>query len=713
MATGDLHRRAAASGPKLTPEEIASRGFASAFRGVSETEVRNFLRRVADEVAALRNVEEDLSVRLREAEEQLRHPPAPTEQQLLDSLGEETARVLRSAQEAAEDIRSRAEERAAQLVKDAQEEARRTREAADEHAARRTQELDERAEEQERTAEQHATELREAAERDASEVREAAERDGTAERERAHREAEAELETARAGGRQLLDEARAVRERVLADLARRRALLQAQVDELRAGRDRLLDAYRVVKRTLSDATEALGQVEARAAVELASPPPSMALPPVEGEVELQLDVISAPAEIESPPPSVEEPEPAPDQPQPEPEPAPAAEVPPEPAEPAAAAEAAEAPPAPPAKGKLASKFRDALGLERDVVWEGAADESAPQPAADTTAGIEADWVEVTAAVSAPETAGDAAAEPAEEDTAKVAADVDELFARLRAGTEEPAGDESTPEPAAAEAGPEGERSEPEAASREPEAGSEPEPELDLAPGGDDARRLQRADALAPLHRALVRKAKRALQDDQNALLDAIRKVKKGKPTSETVLVPIEAHTSTWADVLRTDVTAAFAGGYESIAGDDANATDLPDGLLDELALTVIDPLRDRLADAVDSAADEEAMTQRIGARFREVKGQRLDQAADDILAVAWARGTYEAAPVGVSLRWLPEETGRCPDCDDDALEVTVKGEEFPTGQLHPPAHPGCHCFLVPAGGGDVTVADSDRHEVSA
>jgi hypothetical protein len=26
----------------------------------------------------------------------------------------------------------------------------------------------------------------------------------------------------------------------------------------------------------------------------------------------------------------------------------------------------------------------------------------------------------------------------------------------------------------------------------------------------------------------------------------------------------------------------------------------------------------------------------------------------------------------------------------------VKGETFPTGQAHPPAHPGCRCLLAPA-----------------
>ena len=75
-----------------------------------------------------------------------------------------------------------------------------------------------------------------------------------------------------------------MRERILADLGRRRMLLQAQIDELRAGRDRLLDSYRVVKRTLNDATEALVQVEARAAQELAGPPPALEVPPVDGEL---------------------------------------------------------------------------------------------------------------------------------------------------------------------------------------------------------------------------------------------------------------------------------------------------------------------------------------------------------------------------------------------------------------------------------------------
>jgi hypothetical protein len=51
------------------------------------------------------------------------------------------------------------------------------------------------------------------------------------------------------------------------------------------------------------------------------------------------------------------------------------------------------------------------------------------------------------------------------------------------------------------------------------------------------------------------------------------------------------------------------------------------------------------------------------------------------------------------LRWIVDDDGGpCPDCDDDALAgPTRKGDPFPTGQLHPPAHPGCRCVLVAEG----------------
>ena len=68
----------------------------------------------------------------------------------------------------------------------------------------------------------------------------------------------------------------------------------------------------------------------------------------------------------------------------------------------------------------------------------------------------------------------------------------------------------------------------------------------------------------------------------------------------------------------------------------------------------------------------------------------------DLLAAAYARGAFDATPSGAVLRWVPAEVGQCPDADDNALEPTVKGQAFPTGQPYPPAHPGCRCLVVPS-----------------
>ena len=67
----------------------------------------------------------------------------------------------------------------------------------------------------------------------------------------------AEVEAAKAHGRQLITDAQALRERVLADLSRRRNAGRAQIEQLREGRDRLLGAYEVVQRTVDHAVEQL------------------------------------------------------------------------------------------------------------------------------------------------------------------------------------------------------------------------------------------------------------------------------------------------------------------------------------------------------------------------------------------------------------------------------------------------------------------------
>jgi hypothetical protein len=228
------------------------------------------------------------------------------------------------------------------------------------------------------------------------------------------------------------------------------------------------------------------------------------------------------------------------------------------------------------------------------------------------------------------------------------------------------------------------------------------PTAEDAPNERDQAALDaRDEALGPIADDLGRRAKRALQDEQNDVLDGLRR-QRGKIDATKVLSAREDQLSRWAHVLQPSVDAAYAAGAATLAPPPAGerAAPAPSALLTELASAVVVPLRDRLEtsleniDARTPADAEIAIAQRLGARYREWRGQNLDDALGDALAEAYTRGVYDAAPAGAQLRWVPARLGKCPDCDDNALEPTTRGETFPTGQPYPPAHPGCRCLLV-------------------
>ena len=411
-------------------------------------------------------------------------------------------------------------------------------------------------------------------------------------------ESDAKIEAARTHGREMLDEAKAARERVLGDLVKRRALLNAQIEVLRDGRDQLLDAYRTVKRAFLEATEALTTVESRAAQERSAAP---------GE---PLDVA---AEI-------------------------AAEI----------------------------EALDADRPELDVTAETA-------QVVDSSAEVGASQLPL--------------------------ADVDSLFARLRSVDDAAAPARATSdEVAVAEDATEdvGELATPSGGVLDLT-----EPELAPAVAADGEATVTagewreiRARAVDPVLGPLLKKAKRVAQDDQNALLDAVRR-HKGRPTAAQVLPELDDLLEAWAGVLSDAVHRAYEAGSDAVGVPGCSPDD---ALAREAADALVSPLRLRVTVAIDSgeAGDAGGLVERIGARYREWKNQSLERSLTDVLALAWSRGVYEAVPDGAVLWWVPFEEGRCSDCDDNALEPTVKGKEFPTGQPFPPAHPGCRCLLAPA-----------------
>jgi hypothetical protein len=267
-------------------------------------------------------------------------------------------------------------------------------------------------------------------------------------------------------------------------------------------------------------------------------------------------------------------------------------------------------------------------------------------------------------------------------------DVDALFERIRAGREERAAtivdagvsDRAAPAPA-------------------PIAEVVAEPQ---AAAAVDAELLaSRDEALAPIAEDLLRRCKRVLQDEQNEVLDALRR-HRGRLTADKLLPSVDEQVANWAEVMTPAIDGAYVAARVAASSllPDSPVVSAPRRIVTGLVEVVVAPLQERLLGAVeqtladDPDSDADAIAHRIGARYREWRGQELDGRIGDVLAAAYARGIYDAAPEGSALRWVPAEPGQCPDAEDNALEPTTRGERFPTGQPFPPAHPGCRCLLA-------------------
>jgi hypothetical protein len=276
-------------------------------------------------------------------------------------------------------------------------------------------------------------------------------------------------------------------------------------------------------------------------------------------------------------------------------------------------------------------------------------------------------------------------EPAPEPEAEVAeTPVDGLFARLRADREAAVAraEEVLAETAATVAT---------AESGEPEP--EPEPEALEPIAADDSVFEARDAALEAAERALTRALKRALADEQNEVLDSLRRL-RGAPSLEVLLPAPEEHAFRFAAAAAEQLHAGATAGASSFEGDAPSV----DHLATALAAEVTDDVRARLERALDAnRGDEETLVEAISATYREWKTSRSEPLARHHLAAAYAFGAFSAAP-GDELVWVVDQAeGGCADCDDNALAgPTQRGQSFPTGQVHPPAHAGCRCLVLPA-----------------
>jgi DivIVA domain-containing protein len=629
--------RSITSSPHLVPEDVARHTFGSVRRGFDPNEVRAYLESLANALRSVGDREQQLAEELAAAERRAENPVLD-EPTLTSALGTEMARVLHSAHEASAEMVAKAQAEADRLLAEGHAEIDQLRTATD-------------AELMERTAESEAA---------AEALREHAEQQAAATADLARHEAEKLVSEAREQCLAMVDEAQGLRARVLADLSRRRKVLHAQIEQLRAGRERLAQTVHDVRQAVDDIAEDLFEAEdnARLAAELAA-----------REAETRTEERSPEAE-------------------------------------AAALLAEEA--------ASSSGETGPLGIGGGLVDFDALPGStppSPAPAEDAPA------APTTAAADAGDE-GDPSGSTVPEES------VDALFAKLRAANTEaastteaaitsPSGELPSEDPPSKQTRPASAKKSPgrkKATAREAavesggeaNAGSDGQDEEGAGPpDGRNPLEIQRDELIAPIVRSLSRRLKRTLQDSQNELLDSLRS--NGSHWSNDLLPDLTEHVDAYATAAMPALEQAAEAGvaFAGIGKRRRPSADALAGVAHQLAEEVVGPLRRRLTD--DSGldgAEESVVADHVGSAFREWKGERIERLAGDYVVAGFSSGSMATASgvPAASVEWVAVAGSRddpCPDCEDNGLTGKVKpGEAFPTGHVHPPAHPGCRCLLA-------------------
>jgi DivIVA domain-containing protein len=646
------------SSARLHPEEVARRTFSTGRRGFDTSEVKAFLEHVGREMAAAQDREKELRELLADAERRAENPVLD-EATLTSALGQETARVLRSAHDAAAELVARSEVDANRMVVEAEEEAGRLQARAEQNAAERNSQ-----------SEVFAVETRRRAQEEAN-----------ARLDAAHLEAEGLIEQARVECRAMLSEAQELRSSVLGDLKRRRRVLHSQIEQLRAGRERLAETISGVSHSVDRITDELfrAEDEARMAAEAAGRQLAAqedTATSVAASVPLETHL--APEEIGVP---------GTDQ--------------------TAFESSARSAPVVLAPEEIGVSDIDGNGPSKEQTVEelfarlraerGGEDDTDEVPVvegperAEGPGGSGLDRVESVVSAKRPAREG-----PSEVD---MAAGHPKASARSEA-TREPKATGGSRK--AGQSRGSGESAGADASEKTAELGKvdgSPDTEKQEALVGEeppsDPHLARRDEVLDPIVATLARRLKRALTDDQNDILDRVRGAKGWGPE---VLSPESQHLDRYLRAGAEQLSEAAGAGATFAGGKPDEAPDVEE-FASDLAAAIVVPLRRRLEGVDDplDTSDDAFLVEHVGAAFRDWKGPRVERLAADEAVAAFSRAVLAASKPGTTLVWVVDDDGiECPDCDDNALAgPTPRGEAFPTGHPHPPAHAGCRCLLSP------------------
>lgn len=204
---------------------------------------------------------------------------------------------------------------------------------------------------------------------------------------------------------------------------------------------------------------------------------------------------------------------------------------------------------------------------------------------------------------------------------------------------------------------------------------------------------RRDQALDESLAVLTRKVKRALQDDQNIMLERLRDV-RGMITTE--LEDEHAQRARYADAALDALADAAAAGAQ-FAFDEAGAsagTANRKGIVDcsaDLAVTIVLALRKRILADGNGEGPE-----RANAAYKEWRGARVERLCTDAARRAFHLGVISASQ-GRSVRFLAAlNDAPCDACALDAASgERLAGQSFPSGSQYPPLHAGCACAVVP------------------
>jgi hypothetical protein len=150
------------------------------------------------------------------------------------------------------------------------------------------------------------------------------------------------------------------------------------------------------------------------------------------------------------------------------------------------------------------------------------------------------------------------------------------------------------------------------------------------------------EAIVPLILSASRKLKRVLADEQNELLDTLRRKEPVRTLDD--LLPWEAdQAARYSTSVEPDLKAAALAGADG--GADGKNPAIVRPAVDAVTNDIIAPLRERLTRCIDKSGGNNAdLAVDVRALYREWKAHRIDEHVEEIVRLAYDRGALTVAP---------------------------------------------------------------------